>query len=148
MYQTSDNFEKFNFLFARMKKTHTIVGIWIEQSINNRDKILVHSAWIENMKIGFYCYFNMSVNKFAERLNDMALNGGYKLQDVSIYQNSWGKLQVAACWLAQTAKYKVEAPLGYKMDHVACYVYEKLMIPFQIPSVQLLLMKNDVVVCD
>jgi len=62
-----------------MKKTHTIVGIWIEQSPTNRDKILVHSAWIEYMKLGFYCYFNMSVNKFSERLNDLALNGGYKL---------------------------------------------------------------------
>ena len=148
IYQTSDGFEKFNIAFARLKKTHTIVGIWIEQSAKDRDRLLVHSCWIENMKVGFYCYFNMSVSKFSERLNDLALNGGYKLQDVSIYTNQWGKVQIAAVWLAQTPKYRVEPPLGYKMDDMTAYVYDKLMIPYNIPSVQLLLAKNGEIVID
>lgn len=68
----------------RLKKEHTIVGIWVDPRNDS-----VHSVWVPKAGISFFCYFGMTIEKFTERCSDLAANGGYCLQDVTIYNDSF-----------------------------------------------------------
>lgn len=75
----------------------------------------------------------------------MAQNRGFKLIDVSSYLNQFSQVQIAAVWHSTEPKYKVEKPLEYQST-LQQFVYETLMIPFQIPGVLVVLSKDGEVI--
>jgi hypothetical protein len=85
IYEQSDNFSIFKKTFSKMKRDHTIVGIWVDSGNRNT----VHSVWVKDYGIRFYCYFNMTLDIFKERCTDLDTNQGYQLSDVTIYLNCY-----------------------------------------------------------
>lgn len=60
--------------------------------------IQIHSAWHNKTKKRFNCYYGMNEAKFVERSNDMQINRGYELVDVSVYLDKFSNLKFSAIW--------------------------------------------------
>lgn len=101
----------------------------------------VQSLWLRNIGIRFFSYYSMSISVFRERCTDMINNRGYKLQDVSLYLNQYSQVQVAAIWILVDEVYKVQMPEKITSE-LECLVYEKIMVPYQVPSVQIVFTEN------
>lgn len=80
--------------------------------------------------------------KFKDLCEDMAKNRGYKLFDLSVYLNQFEEVQIAAVWHnAEVALGRVDMPI--QVTGLEKLVYSTLMIPYQIPGVCLLVLKDN-----